>query len=942
MAANLGTAWIQVKPSMNGVRGSILSGLKGTGSSFGDQMGGEVGKSKGMTVGMAAVWGAASAVALKAIDKISTTISQSIDGAIRRVDTLNNSSRTFANMGFDANTSAKAVKALEKSITGLPTPLDSAMRGMTALAATYGDVSLGQKVFTSLNNAILGFGGTADMVDNALMQLSQLPMDGPLDAQTWNSLRNSGLTPVLVAMAKESGTSVSAMKKAFGDGELTVQDFTNRLISMNEKGGGGLKSLETIAKDATKGIGTSMANANTSVVRGVAAIIEALGSEKIAAVVTGAGKAMEIGLKGVATAITELPKIIDSVISSIRNMVGFVKENAVAFGALGVAAAALAAPFAIAAANALILDVRIRAMLLWDKVIKVVKGTALAFKALGLAMAANPIGAIIAGVALLVAAFMLLWKNNEGFRNFFINAWAQIQNTFSTVIDAVKKGWEGLTSAVDAVTSSVSNFISTGLDVLNQKFQEVMGWIKENEVLLRNIGIVIGTLLLPKIIQLGVQFAVMAAKAVASAAVVAAQWVATMAKIAAQMVVTGVVATAQAIKTGAIWVAQAVRAGVAWVTQTLPKIIAGFALAAASAVKNAVIAGVAWVVQAGKTVAAWAVVFAKYVAGVAMAAAQTLLAGARMAAGWLLALGPIGLIIAAVAGAVALIVANWEWVKNVVAGVWTWIQTAVGNAINWIKSNWLILLAVLGGPIGAVIALIIANFDKIKTFVAGVWNGIRTGAANAWNFIKGVFGAVGGWFSSVFQSAYNGVTGVWNRVSGFFSGVWNNIKNAFNGVTNLGKNIVEGLWNGISNMAGWIGSKIKGFGEGVLSGIKNFFGIKSPSRVMRDEVGEMLGEGVGIGITRSTKTAVKAAHASSDAILGAFDTSTGFNGGIVPNASLTAGMTAQRQQQEAAQQQAADQRPTHIENVNIASDYNADRLLRIMGVKQGLYTKGVI
>src|SRR5690606_26176362 len=103
----------------------------------------------------------------------------------------------------------------------------------------------GQKVFSALNNAILGFGGTAAMVDNAITQLSQLPMDGPLDAQTWNSLRNSGLTPVLVAMGKEMGMSVSELKKDLSkDGTKTVEDFLNALVKLDKQGGGGLKSLE--------------------------------------------------------------------------------------------------------------------------------------------------------------------------------------------------------------------------------------------------------------------------------------------------------------------------------------------------------------------------------------------------------------------------------------------------------------------------------------------------------------------------------------------------------------------------------------------------------------------------------------------------------------------------------------------------------------------------
>lgn len=217
--------------------------------------------------------------------------------AASRVDTLKNSARTFDNMGFSSQESAKAIEDLNESILGLPTPLDSAIRGMTSLAATYGDVQDGQKIFTALNNAILGFGGTAAEVDNAILQLSQLPMDGPLDAQTWRSLRNSGLTPVLVAMAKDMGMGVNEMKEAFGSGELSVKDFTERLKTMNTEGGGGLKSLEQIALDSTKGIGTSFANLKTAVVRGIATLIEAIGSERIAGVINSLSANLKTGFQ---------------------------------------------------------------------------------------------------------------------------------------------------------------------------------------------------------------------------------------------------------------------------------------------------------------------------------------------------------------------------------------------------------------------------------------------------------------------------------------------------------------------------------------------------------------------------------------------------------------------------------------------------------------------
>lgn len=63
----------------------------------------------------------------------------------------------------------------------------------------------------------------------------------------------------------------------------------------------------------------------------------------------------------------------------------------------------------------------------------------------------------------------------------------------------------------------------------------------------------------------------------------------------------------------------------------------------------------------------------------------------------------------------------------------------------------------------------------------------------------------------------------------------------------VGSNLVKGIWDGINDMTGWIIGKIQGFGDSVLSGIKNFFGIHSPSTVMRDQIGVNLAKGIGVG-----------------------------------------------------------------------------------------------
>src|SRR5690606_34493076 len=225
------------------------------------------------------------------IAAIGVAIGANLGGAIRRFDTLNNSARTFKNIGFAEGDVAASMEALNDAITGLPTSLDDAVRGMTALASTYNSISIGEQLFTSLNNAILGFGGTAAEVNNAVTQLSQLPMDGPLDAQTWMSLRNSGLTPVLVAMSRDMGMSIDEMKTKFGEGELTVADSTRSLLTMNEEGGGGLNALEDIAADATSGIGTGFSNMQISIQRGITELLDAIGGSTIPSARSAIGRA---------------------------------------------------------------------------------------------------------------------------------------------------------------------------------------------------------------------------------------------------------------------------------------------------------------------------------------------------------------------------------------------------------------------------------------------------------------------------------------------------------------------------------------------------------------------------------------------------------------------------------------------------------------------------
>lgn len=78
-----------------------------------------------------------------------------------------------------------------------------------------------------------------------------------------------------------------------------------------------------------------------------------------------------------------------------------------------------------------------------------------------------------------------------------------------------------------------------------------------------------------------------------------------------------------------------------------------------------------------------------------------------------------------------------------------------------------------------------------------------------------------------------------------------------------GLNLIKGLWEGLNNAKNWLLNKIKSLMGSVIKGIKKFFGIHSPSKKMRDEVGVMLAKGVVEGVKKEQKNTIKEINKSS-------------------------------------------------------------------------------
>ena len=86
-------------------------------------------------------------------------------------------------------------------------------------------------------------------------------------------------------------------------------------------------------------------------------------------------------------------------------------------------------------------------------------------------------------------------------------------------------------------------------------------------------------------------------------------------------------------------------------------------------------------------------------------------------------------------------------------------------------------------------------------------------------------------------------------------------------VLKIGGQIVEGLWHGISDKVTWLIERIKSFCQQALDAIKNFFGIHSPSRIMRDQIGAMMMAGWAKGITANSGTVKSALNGAAAGLM---------------------------------------------------------------------------
>ena len=482
----------------------------------------------------------------KIISTAINTINNSIDGAVARIDTLNNFPKVMSNLGIASEESEKAINKLSDGLQGIPTKLDDSALAVQRFTSKNGDVDKSVDLFLAVNNALLAGGASAEIQSSAMEQLSQSYAKGKPDMVEWraiqtampaqlkqisqeilgnkesldiflkkakeyakaNPLSSSGaeLIEQLEAVKKGSGDMTTALGTALRLGIISMDDFMDTIVKLNKEGSGEFLSFEEQAKNATGGIKTSITNAKTAITRGVTKIIEAFdqmlkdnGLGGISTVVNNIGKTSEKVLNKVAS-------LIPKVVSKIKDACKWVKENQDVVEKLTIAIASLTAGYlaykaVLVAVNAIQTVKKITGIVsTFLKLIPAIKSAKDAMLLFNMVSSANPIGLVIAGITALTTAFVAFSATQKsvkesvgnvatGFSDFYngISTAKSHLDSFNSTLFASSEEQQKLKDEMQEIQNGITQICKTASDERRDYTQEEITQLDEYFAKLREL-----------------------------------------------------------------------------------------------------------------------------------------------------------------------------------------------------------------------------------------------------------------------------------------------------------------------------------------------------------------------------------------------------------------------------------------------------------------------
>lgn len=396
------------------------------------------------------------------IQKIIGLVSSQVGNAIDRLDTMNNYPKVMSNLGISSDQSNASIKMLSENLKGLPTTLNDAVSSVQNFTSVNGSVGKSTKMFLALNNAILAGGGTTQVQQSALEQLSQAYAKGKPDMMEWRTAMTA-MPAQLKQVAQAMGyVNTSELGEALRSGKESMDDFMDTFIQLNEKGVNGFQSFEDQARNATGGFATTIANMKSAVTRGIGNMItsintalESAGLGTIQETIVGIGANFEVLFTNIGNFVANIVTILQPIISVAQIIGQGISDN------WSIISPILYGLIAVLAIYATYTGIATMATKAWSAVQAVFNGI----------MSMNPVMLIVLGIIALIAVIFAVisainkWKGTNisavGAICGAINVVIQFfWNLLQTVANIALGIWNALGACADNIGIAFKNVIS--------------------------------------------------------------------------------------------------------------------------------------------------------------------------------------------------------------------------------------------------------------------------------------------------------------------------------------------------------------------------------------------------------------------------------------------------------------------------------------------------
>lgn len=204
------------------------------------------------------------------------------------------------------------------------------------------------------------------------------------------------------------------------------------------------------------------------------------------------------------------------------------------------------------------------------------------------------------------------------------------------------------------------------------------------------------------------------------------------------------------------------------------------------------------------------------------------------------------------------------------------------------------LIVKLGEGIIKSIPTLVANIPKIFEAILAVWtalnwinlgtnvinfisDGIKSLAQNIPNALKDIGSKAVDWFKliqwktlgqDVIDLIKIGIEALASAIPNALKSIATTAMNAFKNLDwkSIGTNVIKGIAAGISGGVRIIADAAKDAAKAAFNAAKDFLGIKSPSKLMRDQVGRYISEGIAVGIDQNVSSIEDSMRGISDLV----------------------------------------------------------------------------